>query len=449
MQQSTVPKIVRWRLRLLEFDYVVKHIPGKENVVADALSRLLKVIRVGDESLDSAEILNRIHNTTVGHHGINRTLDILKESGVMWRNMSQDVSKFIKNCPICQKVKPQRHPELDIEIHTLSSDYPMQSLSIDSLGPFVQDSDGNKYILNIICNMSKYSDLYATKSVTALEYAYAMVKHVSIYGIPLKVRTDRGTQFTAEVSQQLAKLLNFQHNLILTDLPSANGLVERPNAEILKHLRAIVMEKRCLESWSINLPLVQRILNGSVNRSIGTNPSKLIFPHLPVQGPLLVVVPQSLSAGSVSEFCAQLVDRANSVIEASRQHLSKSNEKAKSRKDKNAVQVPFVVGDFVLATYSQQSPHKLAPIHRGPLQIIEKVGDNIVKCQDIFTGKVLEMHAGRLLSFNFEGDPNLEKFKRLAASDKDEFVVESIIDHTGDPKKTFNASVSCSLAWFR
>ena len=59
----------------------------------------------------------------------------------------------------------------------------------------------------------------------------------------------------------------------------------------------------------------------------------------------------------------------------------------------------------------------------------------MVPCQDILTGKVLEMHAGRLLSFNFEGDPNLEKFKRLAASDKDEFVVESIIDHTGDPKK--------------
>jgi hypothetical protein len=228
-QQFMVSKVVRWRLRLLEFDYVVKHIPGKENVVADALSRLLKVVRVGDESLDSAEILNRIHNTTEGHHCINRTLDILMESGVMWKNMSLEVSKFI--------------------------------------------------------------NLYATKSVTALEYAYAVVKHISIYGLPLKVRTDRGTQFTAEVSQQLAKLLNFQHNLFLTDLPSANGLVERPNAEFLTHLRAVVMEKRCLESWSINLPLVQRILNGSVNRSIGTYPSKLIFPHLPVQGPLLVVVP--------------------------------------------------------------------------------------------------------------------------------------------------------------
>jgi RNase H-like domain found in reverse transcriptase/Reverse transcriptase (RNA-dependent DNA polymerase)/Integrase zinc binding domain len=446
MQQSTVPKIVRWRLRLLEFDYVVKHIPGKDNVVADALSRILKLVQIGDESLDSVEILGRIHNTTVGHHGINRTLDILKESGVSWKNMSAEVSKFIKNCPICQKVKPQRQSEYDLEVHTLSSDYPMQSLSIDSLGPFVKDSDGNQYILNIICNMSKYSDLYATKSVTALEYAHAMVKHVSIYGLPLKVRTDRGTQFTAEVSQQLAKLLNYQHNLILTDLPSANGLVERPNAEILKHLRAIVMDKRCLENWSINLPLVQRILNGAVNRSIGVYPSKLIFPHLPVQGPLLVVGSQLPAMGTVSEFCTQLIDRANSVIEASLQYLTHSNNNARAKgSGKSTTRVPFLVGDFVLATYSQQSPHKLAPVNRGPLQVVEKVGENILKCQDIITGKVLEMHVNRLLPFRFEGSPEMDHFKSLAASDKDEYVVDSIIDHTGDPKK--RSSLRFRVRW--
>lgn len=186
------------------------------------------------------------------------------------------------------KIKPQVPPVIDIDIHTLSSEYPMKSLSIDSLGPFKIDSHGFKYVLNILCNMSKYSDLYPTSNVTALEYAHALVKHISIYGLPETVRTDRGTQFTAEVSQQLAQLLNFEHKLILTDLPSANGLVERTNTEILKHLRALVILKRNKEHWSEDLPLVQRILNGTINTSIGTYPSKLIFPHLDTQNALVV-----------------------------------------------------------------------------------------------------------------------------------------------------------------
>jgi len=55
------------------------------------------------------------------------------------------------------------------------------------------------------------------------------------------------------------------------------------------------------------------------------------------------------------------------------------------------------------------------------------------------------MHASRLLSFNFEGDPNLEKFKRLAASDKDKFVVKSIIDLTGDPK--YRSTLQFRVRW--
>jgi hypothetical protein len=40
MHSSAVPKVIRWRLRLLEFNFIVLHIPGVDNVVADTLSRV-------------------------------------------------------------------------------------------------------------------------------------------------------------------------------------------------------------------------------------------------------------------------------------------------------------------------------------------------------------------------------------------------------------------------
>ena len=50
LSNSSIPKLVRWRVLLSEFRFLVQHIPGAQNVVADGLTRVM--------SLSSVEIPN-------------------------------------------------------------------------------------------------------------------------------------------------------------------------------------------------------------------------------------------------------------------------------------------------------------------------------------------------------------------------------------------------------
>ena len=43
ISNSTVPKLVRWRVLLSEFRFQIAHIPGSQNVVANVLTRVFRL----------------------------------------------------------------------------------------------------------------------------------------------------------------------------------------------------------------------------------------------------------------------------------------------------------------------------------------------------------------------------------------------------------------------
>jgi hypothetical protein len=47
--------------------------------------------------------------------------------------------------------------------------------------------------------------------------------------------------------------------------------------EIMRHLRALVFDKKTYKYWSDNLPIVQRIINTSMHESIGISPAQLLL----------------------------------------------------------------------------------------------------------------------------------------------------------------------------
>lgn len=442
LSTSTIPKLVRWRLRLMEFSFTIIHVAGADNVIADGLSRLFrgKAYTVPDD-FDSSTFLPSIHNSIVGHHGITNTLALLNSANISWPNFKAEVTDFISSCPVCQKVKHQPAPDLPASQYHLHGSSPMSSLSLDTIGPLPEDESGFKYILVVIDNFSKFVMLYPTVSTTAMSYVQSLIHHIGLFGVMKFVRTDGGTQFTADVCKELSALLKFDHLVVVPYHPEGNGLVERRNAEVMKHLRALVLDRRVAATWSSVLPLVQRILNTTYDRSINTYPSKILFGDmLPVRFPL--VFDNVSTSTLVSEYLNTLSSNQELLISLSQKYLDKQ---AKSRLKVNDAaptnSVSFNVGDYVLVTYPTRPPNKLSSLYRGPMIIIDKIRDDMFKLNDLISNKDIQVHIDRLRLFKVPDDFQPSELIQLAAADKDEFIVESIIDHTGTTKRNLQFRV--------
>ena len=87
---NTAPnsKVARWKLLIQVYDFDIQYIPGPDNFVADAFSRLVPFLG-GNEELhlldefgipeDKYKIIGQSHNSTVGHFGVEKTLSKITE----------------------------------------------------------------------------------------------------------------------------------------------------------------------------------------------------------------------------------------------------------------------------------------------------------------------------------------------------------------------------------
>jgi len=57
----------------------------------------LCALAVNNLDSDPAKVIKEFHNSTVGHFGINQTLKLLRESGLKWSSMIDDVTSYVES----------------------------------------------------------------------------------------------------------------------------------------------------------------------------------------------------------------------------------------------------------------------------------------------------------------------------------------------------------------
>ena len=63
---------------------------------------------------------------------------------------------------------------------------------MDTIGPLPENVNGNKYIITLIDNFSRYLELYASQDVSAESAVKALFDHSCRFGYPSQLITDSG-----------------------------------------------------------------------------------------------------------------------------------------------------------------------------------------------------------------------------------------------------------------
>ena len=380
-----------------------------------------------------------MHNSTSGHHGVDRTYDKLTQLHEPWLYMREHIRRFIKKCPCCQKMSVLRVP-IVTHPYTNSSYAPFERVQVDTVGPLPKDEYGNEYILVCRDTCTRAIGLYATPDTTARHAARMLLQFVGHFGCPSQLQSDNGSQFVNNLIEDFIRLLGCENIHTLAYSKEENAIVERANKEVLRHLRNIIFDRRVLPIWSDVLPLVQRIMMNTKIEHLGVTPAQIIFgnaidldrgiflPHLPKDEEGREIV--------LSEWAAKML-KAQAVIlqlvEKQQRHKDLQHGLA------NFVFNPteFPINSYVLASYpdgamGRRPPTKVHPKLKGPFRVINRQKDEYT-VQNLVTNKFEKFHKTSLRVFEF--DPDLVNPRDVAMRDNDEYIIETILQHRGDPKK--------------
>lgn len=441
LQKALAPKLIRWSLRLQQFNFTIVHIPGVNNKAADQLSRVTSINNILLNDLpcleDVSTIFDRFHNATVGHLGARTTCKRIKKAGYSWVDMKDDISRLIKECITCQKRSNAEDARSPLLQHRRVEE-PFACVALDTIGPMPISENKNKYIITCICEFTKYVILFSTPGATADDALKALLHISGRFGVIYEIMTDQGPQFKNELIEKYCEFWKIGQRFSLPYRPQANGIVERANQEVLRHLRSIVFEKRVKNKWDTYLPLVERIINSSFHSSIGTAPIRMLYGDaITIDRGLLTawnkkeLINNNNNFITSSQYVQQLNQQLDDICSASMSYLAKFYNINNNKNSKNNNIKNFQVGSYVLVSYPGRTPTKLTPKWRGPMLVIGK-DKNTYSLLDILTNKPLEMDISRLSSFvpssRVSADNKLA-MEEANLLDRDEFVVQAIIDH--------------------
>jgi hypothetical protein len=201
-----------------------------------------------------------------------------------------------------------------------------------------------------------------------------MSRTVCLYGVPKKIVSDRGTQFTSKFWKRLHGTVDTQLRFSSTYHPQTDGQTKRVNQILEGMLGACALQYE--RSWDKSLSYTEFFYNNSYQESLKMALFEMLYGRR-CQTPLFWS-----EAREWKVFGPDILQEAEKQVCMVRENLRVAQSRQKSYTDHRRRELSFEAGDFV---YLKVSPMRglyrfkvrggLAPRFIGPFKILEKRGE--------------------------------------------------------------------------
>ncbi|GKA55500.1 putative reverse transcriptase domain-containing protein, partial [Tanacetum coccineum] len=275
----------RWIELLSDYKCEIKYHPGKENVVADALSRKerlkpwesramsiyiqfglkIKILMPG-RSLQGSQspiggvrklIVDEAHTSRYSiHSGADKMYYDLRDL-YWWPGMKRDVAEYISKCLTCSKIKAEHQKPSGLLQQPKIPEWKWEKITMDLVTKLPRSSSGYDAIWVIMDRLTKSAHFLPIREDYKMEKLARIYINeiVARHGVPVSILSDRD-------GQSFQKALGTKIHTSMTYHPETDGQSERTIQTLEDMLRACVMDFG--GSWDTHLPLVEFSYNNNV-----------------------------------------------------------------------------------------------------------------------------------------------------------------------------------------